>query len=102
MKRESHLKALTPINRSIGPGPDQPLGQRGQRFDFSIFVHFLVLWSPPALFSWNPQFFMLNAKRILIFGPKFDHFLSICLYEAYGMKFMQSEGVFIKNLLSNY
>ena len=39
---------------------------------------------------------MPNAKRILIFGQNLTIYLSMCLYDAYDMKFMQSEGIFIK------
>ena len=45
---------------------------------------------------------MSNAKGILIFGQNLAIYLSICLYDAYDMKFMQSEGIFIKNSLSNH
>ena len=39
---------------------------------------------------------MPNAKRILIFGQNLTIYLSMCLYDAYDMKFMQSEDIFIK------
>ena len=42
---------------------------------------------------------MPNAKGILIFGPKLTIYLSICLYDACDVKFMQLEGIFIKNSL---
>ena len=100
--RESLFKSPVPTNRLTGPGPIDHLVNG---FDFSSFVHFLVFWSPsplPVIFSWNPQLFMSNVKGILIFGQNLTIYLSICLYDASDMKFMQLEGIFIKNSLSNH
>ena len=69
-------------------------------FEFLLFVSRLVI--PHAFFYWNPQFFMPIAKEILIFGQNLTIYLSMCLYDAYDMKFMQSKGIFIKNSLSNH
>ena len=44
---------------------------------------------------------MPNAKGILIFGQNLTIYLSICLYDAYDMKFMQSECIFIKQSLDH-
>ena len=41
------------------------------------------------------------AKGILIFGQNLSIYLSICLYDAYDMKFMLLEGIFIKNSLDH-
>ena len=44
---------------------------------------------------------MPNAKGNLIFGikKKLTIYLSMCLYDAYDVKFLQSEGIFIKNFV---
>ena len=83
--------ALT--NRSIGSSTGQPLGQRSM-VNGLIFCIFSSRDPPPALFSWNPQFFMSNAKGILIFGQNLTFFLRLFLYDAYDMKFTQSLGIF--------
>ena len=73
-----------PVDRSWF---DRPPGQWSTLWFLCIFPS---RDPPPALLRGNPLFFMSNAKGILIFGQNLSIFLSICLYDAYDMKFMQS------------
>ena len=101
--RRSLFKSLVLTNRSTGPGPVNYLVNVVNGFDFSYFVHFLIFFILPLTFSVeNPNFFMTNAKKILTFGQNLTIYLSVCLYDAYDIKFMQSEGIFIKNSLTNH
>ena len=65
LKHESHLKTPISTNWSIGPGLINRL-VNGLTFKFLCIFSFCD--PPPTFFSWNPQFFMPNAKGILIFG----------------------------------
>ena len=56
------------MNWSTGLGPIDRLVNTVNILTFQIFAHFLVFLSSFTLFSWNPQFFMPNAKWIFIFG----------------------------------
>ena len=77
------------MNWSTGPGLIDRLVNAVNGFDFSYFVHFLIFWSFSYHFQLKSQFFMPNAKGILTFGQNLTIYLSICLYDAYDMKFMQ-------------
>ena len=59
----------------------------GQHSNFLAFSCLVIVL---ALFSWNPQFLMSNAMRILIFGQNLTSFLGLFLYDAYDMNFTQS------------
>ena len=89
MKRGSLLISINPNERLTDPSPVYRLVNVVNNFDFSILHTFSFCDPVPTIFSWNPQFLMPNAKGILFFWSKFEHFLSICLYDAYDMKFMQ-------------
>ena len=70
------FKFPAPTNRLTGYSTGRPPGQQSTVSNFSCV--FLSRDSPPALFSWNPQFFMSNATGILIFGQKLTYFLRDC------------------------
>ena len=92
-----NLNLDEPIDRSWF---DRPPGQRDQLFTFQFL--FLILWSFSCPFQLKSPIFYAQCQGNFDFWSKFDHDLSMFLYDAYDMKFMQSEGIFIKNSLSNH
>ena len=68
------------MNRSIGPDPVDLLVNGQHSLTFLILCIFSSRDPPIAIFSWNPQFFMPNAKRILIFGKKLTIYLSMSIW----------------------
>ena len=105
MEKTKHrrlFKTPTPTNRSTDLGPINRLLNIVNGLTFHLLCIFSFYYPHSTIFSWNPQFFMPNAKGIFIFGQNLTIYLSICLYDAYDMKFMQLEGIFIKNSLSNH
>ena len=81
MKRGSLFKSPASTNRSTA----------WSTVNAPIFYVFSCLMILPLPFSVEiPNFFMSNAKGILIFGQNLTFFLRIFLYDAYDMKFMQS------------
>ena len=88
MKNEAQGAFLNSQPRRTG----RLLGQRstvnGQRYNFLAFSCLVIL---PLPFSVEiPNFFMSNAKGILIFGQNLTFFLRLFLYDAYDMKFTYS------------
>ena len=55
------------MNRSIGPGLVDRLVTTVNILTFQFLRTFSFCDPLLAIFSWNPQFFMPNAKEILIF-----------------------------------
>ena len=88
-KYGSLLKFPTLTNWSIGWGSINRLVNAVNDFDFPIFAHFFILWSPYP-FQLNSPIFYAQCQGNFDFWSKIDHYISICLYEAYDMKFMQS------------
>ena len=104
MEKKKHgrlFKFPAPTNRSTGPDPIDCLVNDQCSLTFLILCIFSS-HDPPLPFSVEiPNFFMPNAKGILIFGQKLIIYLSICLYDAYDVKFMQLKGIFIKQSLDH-
>ena len=91
IKRNKLLKFSFLTNRLTGPQPIDRLVNAINASNFSFLRTFPFHHPFHAFFNWFPQFFILNAKGILIFGKRIDHFLSIylydVLYDVYDMKF---------------
>ena len=68
------------MNRSIDPNPADRLVNSQRSLTFLILCIFSSRDPPIAIFSWNPQFFMPNAKGILIFGKKLTIYLSMSIW----------------------
>ena len=104
LKRMSLFKTLILMNQLTDPSLVDRLVNAVNILTFQIFAHFLVFFIPLPFLVEIPNFFFFYAQCQMNFDfwSKFDHYLSICLYDAYDMKFMQSEGIFIKNSLNNH
>ena len=97
LKREASLKISIPMNQSIGPGPVDHLVNTVNNLTFPIFCAFPRFVIPLPFSDEISSFFYTQCQGNFHFWSKINQYLSICLYDAYDMKFMQSKGTFIKN-----
>ena len=95
MKRGSPFKTLILTNWSTA-------WSTWWTFWLFIFLCIFSFCDLHLLFSVEIPNFLWPMRREFWFWSKFVHYLSICLYDAYDMKFMQSEGIFFKNSLRKH
>ena len=68
-------------------------------FNFCAFFYYFL--SSLCHFQLKSLIFYTQCQGNFDFWSKIDHYLSICLYDVYDLKFMQSESIFIKQSLDH-